>query len=380
MGGFLKLDRREFMRLGVFMAAAGGGWAGKKAWLDPVPAFASPVEAFGKDDYQVPAEGALVWDELYRMKFAQDAIDLSHWVERKTGIPALGNISGHPFPVKKYLLAKEKAENDGVLTQKDFAAAPSFGYDEMYLVHSRSYIHKLRLLEFSRLGLLHGENVIPPGLVEYLKRACGGTYAAARIALARGVAMNINGGFHHAFADHESGFCYVNDVAIAIRKLRTLGLAHKVMIVDLDVHHGDGNAAITRDDPSVAIYDFYQEDNFPFTKIPVAYPIARMGYSGVTDSVYMDTLKATLPAAVEAEAPDLIFYLAGSDPFVGDVLGGFELTKQGLRRRDEFVLSTARAAEVPVAVLCAGGYPRQLEDIVDILSGTMAAVKGHAGA
>jgi len=222
--------------------------------------------------------------------------------------------------------------------------------------------------------------VIPPGLMDYLLVACGGTYAAARIALDRGAAMNLNGGFHHAFASHESGFCYINDVAIAIKILRSQKLAEKAMIVDLDVHHGDGNASVMMNDKHTAIYDFYQEDNFPAVKIPVKYPQAmRGGGFNVKDSVYLERLEATLPQAMDAESPDLIFYLAGSDPHLNDMLGDFKLTAEGLRKRDEFVLRTARERNIPVAVVCAGGYPKVMEDIVDILTGTISAVKGHTG-
>lgn len=374
---FLQWNRREFIKLSAFGATLGFGLAGKKIFLDPIPSFAHVAKTNMADDFQLPTTGVFVWDEIYRMKFAQDAIDLANWVEEKTGIPALGNISGHPFPVKKYLLAKERTIETGALTEQDFVPTKAIDYQTMYMVHSRSHIHKLRMLEASRAGLLHGENVIPPGLMEYLKMACGGTYTAARIALSRGVAMNMNGGFHHAFADHESGFCYVNDVAIAIKLLLDQGLIKKAMIVDLDVHHGDGNASITLGDRRVAIYDFYQEDNFPSEKIPVAHPVAMraMAATAVTDQVYLEALRSTLPRAVESEAPDIIFYLAGSDPFLDDVLGSFLLTKQGLRQRDEFTLETVRKRDIPVAVVCAGGYPKSIGDIVDILSGTMAAVK-----
>ncbi len=276
--------------------------------------------------------------------------------------------------------SKEKTINDKILYESDFSSTEPVTLADILTVHSKGHILELYFKGYSYIGLLNGENPIMPELLDYVRTASGGTYAASRIALEKGIAMNFNGGFHHAMAKKESGFCYINDVAITIKKLRSEKYLKKVMVIDMDVHHGDGNAMIMGNDDNVSIFDVYQENNFPYKKYPVEYAVAlnsKHNGAPVTDSVYMNEIKG-LPDAIEREKPDFIIYLAGADPHEGDILGGFRLTKKGLSDRDEYVIETARMKDIPVAVVTAGGYPVNVKDVVDIHTNTAKIVKDYS--
>ena len=367
------VNRRNMLKLGALAAAAGMGYASQAYYFDVVPEF-SHIEEYMDDLPQTP-EGRIVWHDQYKMAFVEDLFKALNSLKEKTGSGMFDHITSHPFPVYKYRAAYRNALERGMIQPHDVIAPGPMIDDDFLLVHSSGYIKKLKFMETTRMGLLNGENVIPPGLVEYLRLACGGTYLAARSALENGAAMNLNGGFHHAFADMESGFCYINDVAIAIKKLRAQRLVKRAMLIDLDVHHGDGNASVMMNDEDVYIYDFYQDDNFPPEKHKVECKVALDGYAipQVTDERYLGALSKTLPKAVEEARPDLVFYLAGSDPHENDVLGGFKLTIDGMKERDRFTVETVRKKDIPLAVVCAGGYPSRREDIVSILTNTIGA-------
>lgn len=218
-----------------------------------------------------------------------------------------------------------------------------------------------------------------PAMVERSRRSAGATLAAARQALVDGVAVSLAGGTHHAFPDHGEGFCVFNDVAVAVRVLQAEALARQVLIVDCDVHQGNGTAAIFAGDEDVFTLDLFAEKNYPFRKEApdLAVPLP----DGSGDALYLDRLGEALPRAIATARPDLAIYVSGADPHAGDRLGRLGLTKDGLEERDRTVLGTLRRQGVPVAVTMAGGYGRNLQDTVDIHFATvLQAAHFSAGA
>ena len=202
---------------------------------------------------------------------------------------------------------------------------------------------------------------------------------ACRSALAHGCGINLAGGTHHAHASFGEGFCIFNDAAVAARVLQAENAVGNVLIVDLDVHQGDGTAAIFADDASVFTLSLHGRSNFPFRKARSDLDVELD--DGTGDAAYLATLAVTLPLALARAQPSLVIYLAGADPFVGDRLGKLALTKAGLRRRDDFVLGALRQRRIPVAIAMAGGYADNIDDIVDIHFATVATALAHfAGA
>jgi acetoin utilization deacetylase AcuC-like enzyme len=196
----------------------------------------------------------------------------------------------------------------------------------------------------------------------------GGTCQAAELAFEDGVCVHLGGGLHHAFPNHGEGFCLFNDVAAAIRRLQRDGLIGRAAIVDLDVHQGNGTAVIFHDDPSVFTLSLHQQHNYPMLKPRSDLDVGLPDATGDRD--YLDRLSEALPRAL-AIRPQLVFYLAGADPFMRDRLGGLALTFEGLRARDRQVFEAARAAGAAVAVVLAGGYAADVEDTVDVHVGTV---------
>jgi len=201
-------------------------------------------------------------------------------------------------------------------------------------------------------------------MVERSRRASGGTVGACLAALDDGFAANLAGGTHHAFADRGEGYCVFNDSAIAARAVQAAGLVERVVVIDTDVHQGNGTAAILSDDPTVFTFSIHGEKNFPFHKersdLDIALP------DGAEDATFLDALAAGLEQALDASEPGLAIYLAGADPFVGDRLGRLSVTKEGLAERDRIVLEGCRERGIPVAVTMAGGYSEDVRDIVNV--------------
>jgi acetoin utilization deacetylase AcuC-like enzyme len=208
-----------------------------------------------------------------------------------------------------------------------------------------------------------------PEMVERSRRSVGATIAAARAALDDGVAANLAGGTHHSFADRGEGFCVFNDVAVAARVLQSDGGARRIAIIDLDVHQGNGTAAIFAGDASVFTFSMHGEKNFPFRKetgdLDVPLP------DGTGDIEYLESLRHHLDAVLNRHQPDFVFYLAGADPYEGDRLGRLKLTIAGLRARDEFVFSCCHQRRLPVAVSMSGGYAADVNAIITIHANTI---------
>ena len=270
----------------------------------------------------------------------------------------------HRFPIAKYALLRQRILDTG-LVEKDELQVPDPASDEQIRrVHSAEYLQKvisgsLSEKEIRRIGFPWS-----PGLVERSRRSVGGTIAACRSALQDMLAVNLAGGTHHAYPDHGEGFCVFNDCATAARAMQAEQLARLVLIVDLDVHQGNGTAAIFENDPSVFTFSVHGEKNFPFHKERSDLDIA-LG-DGADDDNYLETVRIGLQQCELRFEPELVLYLAGSDPFSGDRLGRMQVSKSGLAARDCLVFEWCQRHRVPMAIVMAGGYARDVADTVDI--------------
>lgn len=283
---------------------------------------------------------------------------------------------GHRFPVSKYAMLRERVIADGIVSADRVLDPHAASDDDLRIVHTAEYVEKfntgaLDAAEVRRLGFPWSL-----ALVERSRRAVGGTVAAARHALSAGVAMNLAGGTHHAFADHGEGFCVYNDVAVAIRLMQRDGLIRRAAVIDLDVHQGNGTHSILAGDPSVFTFSMHGERNFPFHKVPGSLDIELADRTG--DGEYLTRLAEVLPRVLAESAPDLVVYVAGADPHEGDALGRLALTFDGLARRDAYVLTQCREVGIPVAVVIGGGYGRVIEDTVAVHAETARIVASFA--
>lgn len=318
----------------------------------PAPKFEIPksplsVKTMAMED---PTHANFVWNPEYRVGF--------WW---------------HLFPVKKYFLIYNRILNEKVLTPADFIQSSPLCDQDLTLVHSRGYMVRLYLLALTPMGLINGENPISWNIFKKLKVACGGTYLACKIALEKGMGMNLGGGFHHAFAGREEGFCHLNDMAVAIRKLQAERYIDRAMVIDCDVHQGNGTASIFQGDDTVFTFSIHQDDIYPYEKAYSDYDISLHGSLRVDDEKYLEQLEV-LPDLIKKHRPDLVIYLAGADPFKKDRLGGFLLTKQGLMDRDAYVLELCARLSIPVAIVLGGGYAPNIDDTVEIHLNTVRVV------
>jgi acetoin utilization deacetylase AcuC-like enzyme len=287
---------------------------------------------------------------------------------------------GHRFPMIKYARVRERCLAEGVLREEEMAVPPAASWDELRLVHDADYVERVRdgrleHLEQRRIGFPWSE-----GMVERSRRSAGATICAARVALAEaeaggwGVAVNLAGGTHHAYPGHGEGFCVFNDAAVAIRVLQREGAIRRAVVLDCDVHQGNGTAAVFATDPSVFTFSIHGARNFPFRKerssLDVELP------DGAGDDAFLAALELHVPRVLAEFRADVAIYLAGADPFHQDRFGRLGMTKEGLEARDRLVLGACRDAGVPVAVAMAGGYARDTEDTVDIHVRTIRATAG----
>ena len=274
----------------------------------------------------------------------------------------------HVFPTLKYQLVHTRLRAEGLAGLTTVREPAPAGWDDLALVHTAAYLEKARAGAFSQGELAQLELPWSAAIGEGFRLMCGGTLLAARLAAEAGIAVHLGGGFHHAFADHGEGFCLFNDVAVAVRVLQREGVASRAAIVDLDVHHGNGTASIFAGDDRVFTLSMHHEQNYPAYKPPGSLDIGLDGGTG--DDAYLHRLAGALPLAM-ASRPDIVFYLAGADPYEADQLGGLALTLDGLRRRDEMVVAATRRASVPLVVVLAGGYARDVNDTVAIHMATV---------
>lgn len=281
------------------------------------------------------------------------------------------NLGAHVFPSKKYRLIRNALFDEGTAGPADFVEPEPAADDDVLLVHGHGWVDRLKsgtleLTELIRLEIPWSEE-----MVRAVWLTTGGTILAARNAVANGLGFNLGGGFHHAFPDHGEGFCAVHDVAVAIRKLQKEGVIRKAMVVDCDVHHGNGTAGIFAGDKTVLTLSLHQYNNYP-TEKPLSTIDIHLS-DGTGDDEYLDRLRQACQVAVEGFAPDLLMYIAGADPYFDDQLGGLALTMDGLVARDKLVFNLCRSHKVPVAVTLAGGYAREVSDTVKIHCNTVKA-------
>lgn len=273
------------------------------------------------------------------------------------------DVGNHVFPLMKYRLIYEKLISWGV-KKENFIEPQLTEDDDIVRVHSLKYIKKLKAGKLSHAEMLALELPYSPGLLQFAKLHVGGTIITAERSIEEGIAVHIGGGFHHAFSDHGEGFCVLNDVAVAIEKLRHLGAIQRAMVVDCDVHQGNGTASIFSKKEYVFTFSIHQMDIYPAHKPESTLDIGL--WSGEGDKEYLEALRPQFPRIIEEFQPDIVFYLAGADPYEKDKLGGLRLTMEGLKERDEIVIGSARLRKTPIAMLLAGGYAIDVEDTVAI--------------
>ena len=270
----------------------------------------------------------------------------------------------HRFPMVKYSMLRERVAQDGICGPGELLTPRAVTDEEILRAHAPDYLGRvvsgtLTDKEMRRIGFPWSEK-----MVERSRRASGGTLGACIAALDEGFAANLAGGTHHAFSDRGEGYCVFNDSAIAARAVQAAGLVKRLVIIDTDVHQGNGTAEILQGDPSVFTFSIHGAKNFPFHKeeSDLDAPL----HDGAGDTEFLATLEENLEAALDAADAGLAIYLAGADPFEGDRLGRLSVTKSGLAERDRIVLEACRERAVPVAITMAGGYANEVEDTVDV--------------
>lgn len=281
---------------------------------------------------------------------------------------------GHIFPCEKFRLLYEKLIREQVARKEDFLEPPPAKEEELRLVHPPEYLDRLRkITREPNLGLLEFEVPVSERVIEAFYQATGGTILASRLALQEktGV-MNLSGGFHHAFGEHGEGFCLLNDLAIAVRVMQKEKRIKRAMVIDCDLHQGNGTAHIFQEEPDVFTFSIHQENNYPL-KQKSDLDIGLPDFTG--DAEYLGCLKQHIPEIIQEHKPELIIYQAGADPYEQDQLGALKLTKKGLRQRDEFIINSAYKAGIPIAVTPGGGYALHIEDLIDIHYQTARVVK-----
>jgi acetoin utilization deacetylase AcuC-like enzyme len=281
------------------------------------------------------------------------------------------NLGAHVFPSQKYRLVYERLLQEGIATPVDFLKPTPASDEDILRVHSQDYVYKLKTGSLTRAEVMRMEVPYSTELIEACWLAAGGSILAGRRAVEDGFSANVGGGFHHAYPDHGEGFCVIHDVAVAIRKMQADGAIERAMVVDTDVHQGNGTAAIFGGDETVFTMSIHQEHNYPYPKPPSTVDVNLP--DGIGDADYLAILEKYLHRSFEEFSPQLLFYVAGADPYREDQLGGLALTMDGLARRDALVMGYAQRNQVPTAVTLAGGYARKLEDTVSIHVNTIKA-------
>jgi acetoin utilization deacetylase AcuC-like enzyme len=286
------------------------------------------------------------------------------------------NLGAHVFPSQKFRLIETKLLHDGIAQRNDFLRPEPATDSDLLRVHTQDWISKLKTGTLTLSEVMKLEVPYSPELVNAFWLAAGGTILAAQSALQNGFGCNLGGGFHHAHAGHGEGFCAIHDVAVAIRRLQADKAIRKALVIDTDVHHGNGTAAIFAKDDSVFTLSIHQLNNYPAYKPPSNVDLDMADHTG--DQEYLDTLFPSVHNAIESFHPDMIFYVGGGDPYREDQLGGLRLSMEGLQSRDSGVFEEARKRQIPVVTVLAGGYARRVEDTVQIHVNTIRAANSIA--
>ena len=275
---------------------------------------------------------------------------------------------GHRFPMEKYELLPQQLLHEGVVNQDNFFHPDQLTEDEILLTHDSVYLEKLNRLTLSRKEERNIGFPVKKALVERGKFIANGTYQCSLFALQNGVAMNIAGGTHHAYPDKGEGFCVFNDISIATNLLLKRNKVKRVLIVDLDVHQGNGNAYIFQDNPDVFTFSMHGAKNYPLRKEISSLDIGLD--DGTNDKTYLSLLKSTLPQLIQEQEPDIIFYQSGVDILETDKLGRLGVSLEGCRQRDQFVFNQAKLNDVPIVATMGGGYSHKISDIINAHANT----------
>lgn len=287
------------------------------------------------------------------------------------------DIGAHVFPTEKYRLIRERLLKDNLLSLDSFETPRPAADEDILLAHSKEYLNKLKngslsIEEIFRLELPYSKELVHASYI-----CVDGTIRSCRIALEDGAGIHLGGGFHHAFRDYGEGFCVFNDVAIGIKKMLKEKRITKAMVIDCDLHQGNGTADIFRDDKNVFTFSIHQQNNYPFFKPKSDLDIGLDDYA--SDKTYLEKLYEHIPKIISDFKPQLILYVAGADPYKSDQIGNLSLTIEGLKKRDEFIFETARNFDVPIAVVLAGGYAANVEDTITIHYNTIKTALDYVG-
>jgi acetoin utilization deacetylase AcuC-like enzyme len=279
---------------------------------------------------------------------------------------------GHRFPIEKYRMLRDLLLAENIIHASDLKESPLTPPETLALAHTHEYIEGMRTGSISEQNLKRLGFPWSPGLYDRSCASVGGAIAAMKDALREGIAGNLAGGTHHSHADRGEGYCVFNDLAVATRLMKRDGLVKRIAIIDLDVHQGNGNSSILRQDEGVFIFSMHGEKNYPFVKVPSHLDIALP--DGTEDEAYLEHLSDGL-IEIRRFDPDYIFYQMGVDPLKEDTLGKLHLTFDGLMKRDELVLSYARRAGIPVSLALGGGYAKPIELSVRAYANTYRVAK-----
>jgi acetoin utilization deacetylase AcuC-like enzyme len=288
------------------------------------------------------------------------------------------NIGDHPWNTSKYALVLERLKEEGLIAPSDMMIAPIASDEDVLRVHTLDYWQKLYDLSFSAEEIERMEVPIDHAVVDLYWRAAGGTILASEQALTDGVCVHLGGGFHHAFPDHGSGFCLINDIAISLLTLLDKARIGNAAVIDCDLHQGDGTAFIFRNEPRVVTMSMHQRHAFPHFMQTSTIDVELE--NGIGDKEYQAALSSALQNVFDNNRHyDLVHYQAGADPYAGDTLGNLCLSIDGLLARDRQVISAARAANAPIVVTLGGGYPADVSDLVTIHCNTVKAAIENFG-
>lgn len=287
------------------------------------------------------------------------------------------NLGAHVFPSSKYRFIRERLLKDGLAGPDDFTEPAPATDQQVLLAHDPGWVARLKEGKLSYSELLKLEIPYTRQTMEAFWLAAGGTILASRLALRDRIGFNLGGGFHHAYHGHGEGFCAINDIAIGVRTLLAEAAIDRAMVIDCDVHHGNGTAEIFANDPNVFTISIHQLDNYPSDKPPSSVDIDLPDQVG--DEQYLKLLQQPCKTALAAFRPQLVVFVAGADPYQEDQLGGLKLTMDGLRRRDALVMRTALAHQAAVVVVLAGGYAVNVDDTVSIHCNTVQAAREILG-
>ncbi|UCD85579.1 MAG: histone deacetylase [Deltaproteobacteria bacterium] len=279
------------------------------------------------------------------------------------------DIGLHVFPTKKYRLTYEYLLREGFVRKQDFLNPDPASDEDILLFHTRDYLNKLHNNSLSPRDIACLEMPFSPELFRAARLGVGGTILAGRLARKDGIGIHLGGGFHHALPDHGEGFCVLNDIVIGLRRLQEEGEIVRGMVVDCDLHQGNGTAVGFAEDENVFTFSIHQERIYPFPKEESSLDIGLT--DGIDDEGYLGYLRRSIPGIIEDFRPELILYVAGADPYRDDQLGGLSLSIGGLIERDKFVIGEAFSRGIPIVVVMGGGYAVRLEDTVLIHANTV---------